>query len=215
MDTTVLYNLSYGLYIVGAFIDGRAVGCTINTCFQITSDEPRVAVSLNKANFTLAAIEQNRRFSVSIIAEDTDPSYIGTFGFRSSRDTDKYADYGYDVVAGTPCVKGRFAGRLVLEAEKFVDCGTHILVVGRLIDTVKGQGKPMTYAYYHSVIKGKEPRTAPTYRADDTAAPADKKKRRFQCDVCLYIVETDGEDLPADYVCPVCGVDRSHFHEID
>lgn len=164
MDLTVLYELSYGLYVVGAFKDGRAVGCVINTCFQITSDYPRVAVSLNKNNYTLQAIEENKRFSVSILAEDSDPTIIGRFGFMCSRNIDKYETCGYEVIDCVPCAKGRFAGRLILEAEQTVDCGTHVIVIGRLIDTVKGTGTPMTYAYYHNVIKGKEPKNAPTYR---------------------------------------------------
>lgn len=215
MDPTVLYNLSYGLYIVGAFKDGRPVGCTINTCFQITSENPSVAVSLNKSNYTLEAIKENKLFSVSIIAEDTDVSIIGRFGFTSSSDTDKYAPTGYDVIGFTPCVRGRFAGRLILEADQFVDCGTHVLVIARVIDTVKGEGVPMTYAYYHNVVKGKEPKTAPTYRAEEAAAAPETKKRRFECEVCHYIAETDGSDLPEDFVCPICGVDRSFFKEID
>lgn len=216
MDSTVLYNLSYGLYVVGAFREGRAVGCVINTCFQITSESPRIAVSLNKNNYTLGAILENKRFSVSILAEDSDPTIIGRFGFMSSRDVDKYAETGYEVVDYVPCVKGRFAGRLILDAEQTVDCGTHMLVIARLIDTVAGSGTPMTYAYYHNVIKGKEPKNAPTYRGEtDNTATSAPSKRRFECDVCHYIAETDGEDLPADYICPICGMDRSHFKEID
>lgn len=164
MDLKVLYNLSYGLFIVGAFKDGRAVGCTVNTCFQITSKEPLLAVSLNKNNFTLEAIQERRRFSVSILSEDSDPMVIGRFGFFSSRDTDKYEGFGYDVVDYVPCVKGSFAGRLILETVETVDCGTHMLVLARLIDTVAGSGVPMTYAYYHNVIKGTEPPSAPLYR---------------------------------------------------
>lgn len=213
MDTTVLYQLTYGLYIVGAFKDGRAVGCVINTCFQVTSQNPLLVISLNKNNYTLEAIREFKRFSLSILAEDSNAAQIGTFGFRSSRNNDKYADYGYDVLAGTPCVKGKFAGRLVLEAEQFIDCETHVLVVARLIDTEAGSGTPMTYAYYHKVIKGKAPKNAPTYQEE--SATADKKQgvRRYECDVCGYIAEVEGE-LPEDYVCPVCGVDRSHFKEL-
>lgn len=166
MDITTLYKLTYGLYVVGAFIDGKAVGCTINTCFQVTSTTPRVAVCLNKNNYTLEAIRQNCRFSLSIIAEDTDPMIIGKFGFFSSRDTDKYEPFGMEVISMTPCVKGKFCGRLILEAEQFVECDTHIIVVARVVDTVAGSGVPMTYAYYHDVIKGKAPKTAPTYRAE-------------------------------------------------
>lgn len=213
MNLSVLYKLSYGLYIVGAFKDGRPVGCVINTCFQITSENPLLAISLNKGNYTLDAINENRRFSLSILAEDSDTSLIGRFGFKSSRDTDKYEGYGYDVVDFVPCVKGRFAGRLILEAEQTVDCDTHVLVIARLIDTIEGEGVPMTYAYYHSVVKGKAPKSAPTYQADDAKQEA-PTKRRFECDVCLYVAETDGEDLPDDYVCPICGVDRSHFKEL-
>lgn len=232
MDTTVLYNLTYGLYVVGAFKDGRPVGCVINTCFQVTSDNPLLAISLNKANYTLEAIREFKRFSLSIIAEDSDPSVIGAFGFRSSREVDKYEAYGYEVLAGTPCVKGKFAGRLVLEAEQFVDCETHVIVIGRLIDTQQGAGTPMTYAYYHNVIKGKAPKNAPTYRDESTttsesegssaAVPGNAdicdavsvKKRRYECDICGYIAEVDGE-LPDDYICPLCLADRSHFFEIE
>lgn len=164
MDPEVLYNLSYGVYIIGAFKDGRPVGCTINTCFQITASNPLLAISLNKNNFTLEAIEQTGRFSVSILSQDTDPMLIGRFGFFSSRDTDKYEGIGYDVVDFVPYVKGSFAGRLILEKVKTVDCDTHVLVLARLLDTVRGTGIPMTYSYYHNVIKGSEPPSAPLYR---------------------------------------------------
>lgn len=221
MDTTVLYQLTYGLYIVGAFKDGRAVGCVINTCFQVTSENPRLVISLNKNNYTLEAIKEFRRFSLSILAEDTDPALITSFGFRSSRDSDKYEDFGYEVVAGTPCVNGQFAGRLVMEAQEFVDCGTHVLVIGQLIDTRKGSGTPMTYTYYHNVIKGKAPKNAPTYRAEEEASTEDKadkktkggEMRRYRCDICGYIAETEGE-LPSDYRCPLCNADVTHFHLI-
>lgn len=164
MDLNVLHNLSYGVFIVGAFKDGRAVGCTINTCFQITSQGPLIAVSLNKNNFTLEAIRETGRFSVSILSQDTDPMVIGRFGFFSSRDTDKYDGFGYDVVDYVPCVRGSFAGRLILETVETVDCGTHMLVLARLTNTIEGSGTPMTYAYYHNVIKGTEPPSAPLYR---------------------------------------------------
>lgn len=214
MDLSVLYNLSYGLYVLGAFKDGRAVGCVINTCFQVTSENPSVVISLNKKNYTLEAIQENKRFSLSIFAEDSDPMVIGRFGFTSSRDTDKYEPFGYEVIGFTPCVKGKFAGRLILDAVKTLDCGTHILVVASVVDTVPGSGTPMTYSYYHNVIKGKAPKTAPTYRAEEAETVKDSK-HHFECDICHYIAETDAEELPADYVCPVCGADVSHFKKLD
>lgn len=212
MDLKVLYQLTYGLYIVGAFKGGRPVGCVINTCFQVTSENPLLVISVNKDNYTLEAIRENRRFSLSIVAEETQPEIIGKFGFFTGRDTDKYADFGFEVHSHVPCVNGIFAGRLILEAEQCTDCGTHVLVLARLIDTIEGSGTPMTYAYYHRVIKGKAPKNAPTYQAE--SKPADSGNiRRYECQVCHYIAEVEGE-LPEDYTCPVCGVDRSFFKEI-
>lgn len=215
MNSNALYNISYGLYVVGCFSDDKPAGCIVNTCFQVTSENPTLAICLNKKNHTLDCIKKNPRFSISIISEDTDPLIISSFGFRSARDADKYADFGYDELEGTPLVKGSFCGRLILDAINFVDCGTHVIVVGKLISSYGGNGKPMTYAYYHSVIKGNAPKNAPTYRAEQDATPEPGKQnvRRFKCDVCGYVVESEN-DLPADFVCPVCGVDRSHFHEI-
>lgn len=215
MDTKVLFKLTYGLYVVGAADgDRHPAGCVINTCFQVTSEDPSVAISLNKDNYTLEALRRSGKFSLSIIAEDTDPSVIGRFGFSSSRDTDKYAGFGYETVDGVPMLNGVFSGRLILEPKQYVDCGTHILVVSSIVGTVAGEGEPMTYAYYHKVVKGRAPKNAPTYvapeREEESPASA---VRRFECDVCHYIAETGGE-LADDFVCPVCNADRSHFHEI-
>lgn len=215
MDQTALYKLSYGLYIIGAFKDDRAAGCVVNTCFQVTASPAQLVVSLNKDNYTLEAVRQSGRLSVSILSEDTDPSLIGTFGFFSSRDTDKYKTHGMELIDNTPCVGGKFAGRIILEAKNYFDCGTHVMVLCEVIDTVAGEGTPMTYAYYHNVIKGKEPKNAPTYRAD--AAPAQSKaktKIRYRCTVCGYETEYEGP-LPDDYLCPICGVDSSFFEVVE
>lgn len=165
MDLSVLFNLSYGMYVVGAMDQNRPVGCVVNTVFQVTSENPLLAVSLNKNNYTTKVLQRNKRFAVSIIAEDTEPLVIGTFGYRTSEDTDKYADFGYSVFDGAPLVHGTFCGRLILDAEQFVDCGTHYIVLSRLVNTIPGVGTPMTYSYFHRVIKGRAPKNAPTYQA--------------------------------------------------
>ncbi|MDD6506763.1 MAG: flavin reductase, partial [Prevotellaceae bacterium] len=164
--------------------------------------------------YTLDAIKRAGRFSLSILAEDTNPAIISSFGFCSSCDNDKYADYGYDMTEGAPMVKGKFAGRLVLDALNFVDNETHVVVLARLVDTVKGEGTPMTYDYYHRVVKGKAPKNAPTYVAeeeskDDKAESAGNKKR-YKCDICGFIAEVEGE-LPADYRCPLCRAPKEKF----
>ncbi|MEZ3578108.1 MAG: flavin reductase [Muribaculaceae bacterium] len=214
METNALYNITYGLYVVGCYSDGKPAGCIINTCFQVTSENPTLAICLNKKNHTLDCIKKNPRFCVSIISEETDPMIISSFGFRSARDVDKYTDFGYDELDGTPAVKGNFCGRLILDAINFIDCGSHVIVIGKLVASHGGNGTPMTYAYYHKVIKGSAPKNAPTYRAEPQPAQTSNKEiRRFKCDICGYEVESES-DLPADFVCPLCGVDRSHFKEI-
>ena len=169
MNKNALYDITYGLYVVGCFSDDeRASGCIINTCFQVTSENPSLAICLNKNNYTLECIKKNPRFCLSIISEATNPMIISSFGFRSSRDADKYADFGYDELNGTPAVKGQFCGRLIADAFDFIDCGTHVIVVARLVESYAGSGTPMTYAYYHNVIKGNAPKNAPTYRAESS-----------------------------------------------
>ena len=214
MDITVLFKLTYGLYVVGAMDGERPVGCIINTCFQVTNQNPILAISLNKNNYTLDAIKRAGRFSLSILAEDTNPAIISSFGFCSSCDNDKYAEYGYDITEGAPMVKGKFAGRLVLDALNFVDNETHVVVLARLVDTVKGEGTPMTYDYYHRVVKGKAPKNAPTYVAEEESkgdkAESAGNKKRYKCDICGYIAEVEGE-LPADYRCPLCRAPKEKF----
>lgn len=215
MDNNALYDITYGLYVVGCYSGDRPAGCVINTCFQVTSEEPKLAICLNKKNYTLDCIKKNPRFCLSILSEDTDPMIISSFGFRSSRDADKYADFGYDEIDGVPAVRGRFCGRLIVDAINFLDCGTHEIVIARLKKSISGSGRPMTYAYYRNVIKGNAPENAPTYRTESNPGHTGSKEglRKFKCDICGYIVESDTA-LPDDFVCPVCGFDRSHFKEI-
>ena len=215
MDLTVLFKLTYGLYVVGAFDGTRPVGCTINTCFQVTSENPTVAISLNKQNYTLEAIRKHNRFSLSIIAEESDTMVIGKFGFFSSRDTDKYADFGYTPCNGAPLVNGTFAGRLILDALNFVDNETHIVVMARLVDTIKGEGTPMTYEYYHRVVKGRAPKNAPTYVPDEKEKeePKAKETRKYKCEICGYVAEVEGE-MPEDYHCPLCKAPKERFSEV-
>lgn len=217
MDKTVLFNLTYGLYIVGVMDNpGHPCGCVINTCFQVTSDNPSVAISLNKNNYTMAVLRHNPVFSLSIIAEDTDPALIGQFGYHSSKDVDKFGPFGYEVRDGAPLVGGKFVGRLILNVSQMIDCGTHMLIVAEVTDTVPGEGTPMTYSYYRNVIKGKAPKNAPTYYEETPKEKPEEKgaKHHYRCDICGYVAEFEGE-VPEDFTCPICHVDASHFKQID
>ena len=96
MDITALRNLTYGLYVVGTNDNGRPTGCIINTCFQVTSENPIVAISMNKNNYTHDIIVRHGKFSLAILAEESDTSLITTFGFQCGRDRNKYTNYDYE-----------------------------------------------------------------------------------------------------------------------
>lgn len=169
MDNKVIQKLSYGMYVIGAMDGDRPVGCFVNTVVQITSEGPMLLVSLNKQNETHAVVSRTGKFSVSIISEATPPLVIGTFGFFSSRDRNKFEGFRTTTLAGLPCVDEKTCGALACEVVSQNDAGTHTVFLARVIDAkaLSGAGStPMTYAYYHNVIKGRAPKTAPTYAED-------------------------------------------------
>lgn len=215
MDITALRQITYGLYVVGTSDNGRPTGCIINTCFQVTSENPIVAISMNKNNYTHDAIVRHRRFSLAILAEESDASLITTFGFQCGRDRNKYEGRAYSWQHDTPVLQGKFAGHIICELLHVADNETHDVFFARVIDTLPDDGTPMTYAYYHQVIKGRAPKNAPTYVAEPetaaTEAPRPQNAKRYVCEVCGYIHE--GE-LTDDFKCPVCQAPRSCFKEI-
>lgn len=216
MNINALRQITYGLYVVGTSDNGRPTGCIINTCFQVTSENPIVAISMNKNNYTHDAIVRHRRFSLAILAEESDASLITTFGFQCGRDRNKYEGRDYSWQHDTPVLKGKFAGHIICELLHVADNETHDVFFARVIDTLPDDGTPMTYAYYHQVIKGRAPKNAPTYVAEPETpntpeTPRPQSTKRYVCEVCGYIHE--GE-LTDDFKCPVCQAPRSCFKEI-
>ncbi len=213
MDITALRNITYGLYVVGTNDNGRPTGCIINTCFQVTSENPIVAISMNKNNYTHDVIVRHRKFSLAILAEESDTSLITTFGFQSSRNKNKYEGYDYSWKDDVPILNGKFSGHIICEVLHFANNETHDVIFARVTDTIADDGTPMTYAYYHNVIKGKAPKNAPTYVKEETAPGTNQPKpgKRYVCEVCGYIHE--GE-LPDDFKCPICQAPRNCFKEI-
>ena len=219
MDIKVLQNLSYGLYTIGTLKYGRKVGCVVNTVFQVSADPAMICVSMNKDNFTHDCIKEEGRFSVSILSEDTDPDIIRTFGFQSSEKNDKYDGFKYDYVDKMPVMVQDISGYLICEVVSFTEAGTHSLILAKVTNTgFVGKHKPMTYDYYHSVIKGKAPKNAPTYIAEEDKkeeAPKAEGKISYYCDVCGYVYEGDITKEPDDYKCPLCHMDKSHFVKVE
>lgn len=214
MDMSVLRSITYGLYVLGTTDGSRPTGCVINTCMQITSADPVFAISVNQGNFTYEAICRSRRFSVSVLSERTDPSVITDFGFQSGRTAEKFAKHRYTTVDGLPVLQEEIAGALLFDVVSITDMGTHAVVFGRLRDTVAGSGTPMTYAYYHRVVKGSAPKAAPTYIEEVKQPMSETKKDEEQiwvCTICGYEYHGDLTKEPDDWTCPVCGAGKDSF----
>lgn len=211
MNQSTFHKLSYGVYIVSTWDNGRPTGCTANSAMQITSSPATIAVSINHNNYTNQCISETGKFAISILAEDSEPSIIGTFGFKSGREADKFSEVKYSVEDNMPVVSDS-CGYIVCDVIDKMETATHTVFLGEVRGAeLFGNRDAMTYAYYHKVIKGKSPKNAPTYLPDEEEKK-DGKVRRFKCEVCGYIYE--GEELPADYKCPVCGMGADKFKEI-
>ncbi|HIT45837.1 MAG TPA: flavin reductase [Candidatus Aphodovivens excrementavium] len=222
LDKKALYRLSYGLYIISTKADGLAAGCVCNTFQQVTSDPVQVSVALNKANVTTDVIRKAGRFAVSVLSEDAPMELIGTFGFHSSADTDKFAQtsHAFDSF-GIPYVTEHSVSRFSAHVVSELDLGTHILFVAEVDEAeILDAGEPMTYAYYHQVKGGKTPPKASSYVAEDAAGsdvplePSTGGTRvAWRCTICGHIEYVD--ELPDDFECPICGMGKEVFEKIE
>ena len=167
MNLNTLRKIGYGMYIIGSFQGGRRNGQVANTVFQITSEPPTVAVSINKSNLTHEFIKSIRIFSASILDEATPLSFIGGFGFKSGRDVDKLQGVNYKTgQTGAPVILEHATGYLEAEVFQDVDVGTHTIFIGRIVAAEVLTEEPnMTYEYYQRVKRGTTPKTAPSYIA--------------------------------------------------
>lgn len=166
MNTNAIYKLSYGVYVVSTWDNGRATGCTANSAMQITSKPATIAVSINHDNYTNKCIQESGRFAISILGEHTNPGVIGTFGFKSGRDCNKFEEVEQVVKSYMPVVADACA-YIVCEVVDKWETETHTVFLGKVLDAdLLKEDDVMTYAYYHNVIKGKSPKNAPTYQGE-------------------------------------------------
>ncbi len=163
MNNNVFRNLSYGVYVVSCVIDGKYTGCTVNSIMQITSSPASIALSVNKDNYTNLCLNKTKKFAVSILSETSNPMTIGTFGFRSGRDCNKFDIIPYTLIDGMPVVKDA-CSYLICNVTGKTETSTHTVFLADVIDgDILDNNVPMTYSYYHNVIKGKSPKSAPTF----------------------------------------------------
>lgn len=205
MDNKAMYQLSYGLFVLTAQENGKDNGCIINTAIQVTSNPNRISIAVNKANATHDMILHTKKFTVSVISEDADFELFKRFGFQSGRDVDKFAGF-------TDCRRGHNGlnhvtkgcnGFISAWVEQVIDLGTHTLFIGAVTDMEVLSSVPSaTYVYYQNNIKPK-PQPAAENKTGKTA---------WRCTVCGYVYE--GEELPADFTCPLCKHPASDFEKI-
>lgn len=165
IDRKVFYNLSYGLYILTSVDGEKANGQIINTAIQVTSEPVRVAVIVNKVNFTHEYIMKSGIFGVSVLGIETPMVFIGLFGFRSGRNTDKLSRTAFKTgVTGCPLVTDYGLSVLEAKVDEHMDVGSHTIFIGSVVNSeVIREGNPLTYQYYHQTLKGKSPPSAPTF----------------------------------------------------
>lgn len=223
MNLEAFKKLSYGLYIVGSKEDDKINAQIANTVFQITSDPPSVAASINRTNLTHEYIEKSRVFSVSILSNKAPLSFIGRFGFKSGREINKFEEVNYMIrKTGAPIVTDFSVAYLECEVVGSFSFETHTVFFGKVVecDVLKDE-EPMTYAFYREIKGGRAPKTSPTFLKEERVMGTSK---RFVCKVCGYIYDpergdpennipagTPFESLPPTWICPVCGASKSEF----
>lgn len=205
IDPKTVQKFSYGLFVLTAQADGKDNGCIINTAAQLTSTPNRINIAVNKANYTHDMILNTGVFNVSVLSQKASFDIFKRFGFASGKDTDKFAGYeGHAsrsangllyVTEGT----NAFMSAKVIDAH---DYGTHTLFIAELTEAaVLNQDPSVTYAYYFDHIK---PKPQPKI---------EEKKTGWVCKICGYVYE--GDELPADFICPLCKHGADDFERIE
>lgn len=204
MDNQAMFKLSYGLFVLTARDGEKDNGCIINTAIQAASTPNQLSICVNKANYTHDMIVKTGIFTVSILTQKASFDIFKRFGFASGRDVDKFADYA-------ECKRGENSVYYITEAtnayisvkvSKTEDLGSHTIFVGEITDMeVLSEEPSVTYAYYFQHIKPKP---------EASASPLGKTV--WRCKICGY--EYEGEEIPKDYICPICKHPASDFEKV-
>lgn len=204
LDPTALFTLSYGLYVLTAREGDRDLGCIVNTVTQLTENPTRIALSVNKQNFTNEVIQRTGVFNISVLTEAATMDLFRHFGFQSGRDVDKFAGRTDPASENGLRYIGGPANALISgKVEQAIDCGTHMLYIALVTEARKLSDAPsMTYAYYFANVKPK-PQPKPA---------EDKPRRGFVCRICGYFYE--GDELPPDFICPLCKHGAADFEPV-
>ena len=200
-----LFNIQYGLFVITTKDDDRDNGCISNTVAQVTAQPNRISVALNKSNFTTELIQKSGRFTASILSEAADFELFKHFGFQSGRTVNKFADFTdcRRVSNGTFAITRGTNAFISADVEQAIDLGTHMLFIGLVTEMETLSDTPSaTYNYYQANIK---PKPQPAGKTEDG-------KTIWRCSICDY--EYVGEELPEDFICPICKHPASDFVKV-
>jgi flavin reductase (DIM6/NTAB) family NADH-FMN oxidoreductase RutF/rubredoxin len=235
MDITSFFKITYGLYIVSSKDGDKFNGHISNTVFQVSAEPARFAIATHKDNLTTDYIKKSRVFSISVLQQDIDLNFMSPWGFNSGKEMDKFTNCNYKIgKSGAPIVLDKTIAYIDCEVDAEIDTGSHIMFIGKAVEAevLNDKAPPLTYGYYRDVIKGLSPENAPTYtdksKLAQTELAHEETLKKFQCLICGYIYDpaegdpskdippgTAFEDLPDNYTCPICGVGKSEFNQLD
>lgn len=229
MNVEAYFKLTYGLYVVSSASGEKQNGYISNTVFQVTAEPPQIAIACSKNNLTTSLIEQSKIFAISVLEKDTSADIIGTFGYKSGKDIDKFSNVQFKTgKTGAPILLDNTIAYFECEVVQTLDVGSHILFIGKVVDNalLNENAEPLTYAWYREVRKGKAPKNAPTYIDPEKLKKSISSSLPIEhyCTACGYVYHpeegdpnsgiapgTSFEDLPDTWVCPVCGAEKSDF----
>lgn len=198
-DPKALFNIGYGLYVVTCNDGKKDNGLIVNTVTQLTDTPMRVAVTVNKKNYSHDVIKQTGKMNVNCLTVEAPFKVFEAFGFVSGRNVDKFADCTPKRSQNGLVVLPRYINAFIsLEVESYVDVDTHGMFICKVTEAqVVSDKETMTYTYYQKNVK---PR------------PKTEEKKGYVCKICGYIYE--GEELPEDFICPICKHGATDFEKI-
>lgn len=198
LNLKALFQIGYGLYVVTSNDGKKDNGLIVNTVMQLTSNPVQVAVTINKNNYSHDVILESKKMNVNCLTVETPFRVFEAFGFVSGRNTDKFANCSPSRSANDLVVLPRYINAyLSLKVEQYLDLGTHGMFICSVTEADNiSDIETMTYAFYHKNVKPK---------------PQEKKKG-FVCKICGYVHE--GDELPDDFICPICKHGASDFERV-
>lgn len=203
MDNKALYKLNYGVFVLASICEGKENACITNTCIQVASNPVKIAISVMNSNLTCDYINKSGVFTVSVLDNTCIFDTVQHFGMQSGRDTDKLSGVKMPHnSAGVPFMEWSTCAVISGKVIESIDLGTHTLFIAEVLEAeVLSDNEPLTYADYQNNLKPKPDKPK-----------NDKKIIGWRCKICGYVFE--GEQLPEDYLCPLCGHGADDFEPV-